>query len=526
MNEYEVADSSSHVDLARLLRVLRERKWVIIIPVVVALAAAFVYSLNMDPRYRAESQVLLQGRSLDNALFGAQVFEVYDQERALTTAAGLVTLDKVAERVKADLGTSRSVGSLRQMVTVMPAPAADVLSIAAVSTDPNEAAAVANTFARQFIAFRRDADREKLNRAAAQVRAQVEAMTPKEQSSPRGLTLSQKAEELAVLESMQTGGFELVQEATPPRASFAPRTGLYVGVAGVLGLILGLGIAFLLHSLDRRVKDEETVQREAGAPVIGSIPVRRKRWGGAKGSRSQRMVGFQEEHSPTLESFRTLRSNLKFFQIGRELRTILVTSPLPSEGKSTTSANLALALAMSGSRVVLLEADLRRPKLQEYMGLERTAGFSDLLVGTHSLSEVVRTMDTSRWIPHREIRSGLGKDSSAEPGVLFIPAGPQPPNPAELLAMERTSVILRQVSELCDFLVIDAPPVLLVSDALELAKKVDATILVARLFQTKAEDVRRARAHLEQVGVRPLGAVVLSPVRTKAYYKQYGGYYG
>lgn len=526
MSDYKAFDRSTYLDLAELLRVLTERKWVIVVPAVLALGVALYFSLQMTPKYEATAKVLLQNTSLDNALFGAQVFEVTDQQRALTTAAGMVTLDSVAQRVKEELGTRRPVESLQQMVTVATAPAADVLSISAVSTSPTEAADIANAFARQFIAYRRDSDRATLRQAAAQVQAQLDAMTPQEQSSARGLTLAQKVEELAVLESMQTGGFELIQEAVPPKAPFAPRTTLYAGVAGVLGLIVGLVAAFLLHVFDRRVKDEDVVQREMGVSVIASIPIKRHRRFTDGRSRAYGVVGFRDPNSSMLEAFRTLRSNLKFFQIDRELKTILVTSPLPSEGKSTTAANLALALALSGSRVILLEADLRRPKLHQYLGLDSKIGFSNLLAGTHSLTEVAQAVDVNQWVPNPngKARPRPGGVSPVQ-GLLFIPAGPLPPNPAELLAMDRTSEVLREAGSLCDFLIVDAPPVLLVSDALELAKKVDGTIVVTRLFVTKIEEIRHAQKNLRQVGVQPLGAVVLGPAKAKTYYRQYGGYY-
>ena len=526
MSDYPASSGSAYLDLAQLLRVLKERKWIIIALALAALCMSLALSMTSTPLYRATSDVLLQNTTLDKALFGSQIFQVSDQQRALTTAANLVVLDRVAEMVKADLASSQSVQSLREMITVTTAPAADLIAISAVSSVPSKAADVANSFARQFINYRQESDRATLRKAQAQVQAQLDAMTTEERTSARGLTLSQYVEELAVLESMQTGGFELVEEATVPTSAFSPRTYRNAAIALVLGLLLGLVISFLLHVFDRRIKDEETVQREFGTPVIATIPLTRHRL--ASGMRRATFpVGFAESDSPMLEAFRTLRSNLAFFQIDRQLKTILVSSPLPREGKTTTAINLALTLAMSGSRVIIVDADLRRPMLREYLGLKETSGFSNMLSDTGDIARLVQAVDLDKFVSRDHISEGPRTTGGpiSRKGLFCITSGPLPPNPAELMAMDKTTEVLHQLAGLCDYLIVDAPPRLLVSDALELAKKVDGVVLVARLMSTRIEEARRARESLRRIGVAPLGVVVSGEKGTKAYYRRYGGYY-
>ena len=527
MSDYPASSGSAYLDLAQLLRVLKERKWIIIALALAALCMSLALSMTSTPLYRATSDVLLQNTTLDKALFGSQIFQVSDQQRALTTAANLVVLDRVAEMVKADLASSQSVQSLREMITVTTAPAADLIAISAVSSVPSKAADVANSFARQFINYRQESDRATLRKAQAQVQAQLDAMTTEERTSARGLTLSQYVEELAVLESMQTGGFELVgEEATVPTSAFSPRTYRNAAIALVLGLLLGLVISFLLHVFDRRIKDKETVQREFGKSSHRHHPIDETSVG-LRHEACDLPRGLRRIRLADARSLRTLRSILAFFQIDRQLKTILVSSPLPREGKTTTAINLALTLAMSGSRVIIVDADLRRPMLREYLGLKETSGFSNMLSDTGDIAGLVQAVDLDKFVSRDHISEGPRTTGGpiSRKGLFCITSGPLPPNPAELMAMDKTTEVLHQLAGLCDYLIVDAPPLLLVSDALELAKKVDGVVLVARLMSTRIEEARRARESLRRIGVAPLGVVVSRKKGTKAYYRRYGGYY-
>jgi len=516
---------SGDLEISQVLRVLRERKWIIIGVAILALGISIANSLLATPLYRATAKVLLQSATLDKALFGAQVFQIYDQQRVLATAADLVKLNRVADAVKDELGSNRSAQSLASMVTVSTATVADVISISAVSADPSEAAAVANAFAHQFILYRQETDKAILRSARDQLQAQLHAMSTEEQASTRGITLAQKIEELAVLESMQTGGFEMAQDARAPSAPFSPRTQMNAVIALAIGIALGLAVAFIVHFADRRIKDEETIERELGVPVLASVPLAGKGWNGKNGARSSLPVGFPDHGSSSLEAYRKLRSNLRFYEFEQPIRSILVTSALPREGKTVTTINLALSYAMSGLRVIVVEGDLRRPMLPEYLGVDNDRGLSNLLAGTNTIAEVVQMVDTGPLLPSsvapldRGAKAGLGRD------LLCITAGPLPPNPAELLASDTAADIIRQLGGLCDYLIVDGPPLLLVSDALELATKVDGVLLVARLRSTKLDEARKTRDGLEKVGIKPLGVVISGVSKPKSYYRRYGGYY-
>lgn len=526
----DISAQSDDLEISQILRIIGERKWIIIGLAILAVCVSVAYSMLTTPQYRATSQVLMQTDSLDTVLFGAQVFAVQDEQRALTTYAQSVTLDTVAKAVKKELSSSRSVESLKSMISVTTSSTSNMLDISAQSADPREAANVANSFARQFILYRQQQDRSTLRTAREQVQAQLNGMTTREQSSTQGVTLAQKSEELAVLESMQTGGFELSQQATTPSNSVSPRVRLNTAVALFLGIVVGLVVVIILAFADRRMKDEDVVEREMGAPVIGSVPLTGASWKGRGKTRSRAPVGFSDLGSASLESYRALRSNLKFFEVKRPIRSILISSPLPREGKTVTTVNLALSYAMSGSRVIVLEGDLRRPMIQEYLGLNSNLGFSNLLAGTHTVSEVAQVVDVSSHVPFGSLPLSASPEEDGgrrveNTAILCISAGPLPPNPAELLASEACGSIIKELAGLCDHLIIDGPPLLLVSDAVELASKVDGVILVTRFKSTKIEEARRTRQVLEKVGIRPLGVVVSGVAKAKSYYNRYGGYY-
>ena len=262
---------------------------------------------------------------------------------------------------------------------------------------------------QQFVLFRQNADQATVAAARQLVKTQLDGLSPADAASDYGLMLKEKYESLQILESMQTGGFTLVQSAVPPSAPFSPkplRNGL---LALFVGLVLGLGCAFLLAYLDRRLKDEKALERAYGLPVLASVPVVGGRWkAGRSGGRSARPVGFVS-HPALLESFRTLRSSLQYFDLDQSLRSLLITSGLPQEGKTITAVNLALSLALSGKRVILLEADLRRPMVPAYLGLANDVGLSTVLAGQAGLKDSLQLVELDPFIP--EEPPGQGQSS-------------------------------------------------------------------------------------------------------------------
>lgn len=517
------------VSLAGYAKVLLQRKWIIVGVVAMMLGVTLAYSyLLATPTYRSTAGVLRQTTSFDQALFNTSVFDLRDAQRDLQTGARLVKLDTVAGMVKEDLGSPRSKGSLLAMTSVVPESSIDIINISSASADPSEAAAVANSFANQFILYRQAADRATLAQARAQVEQELAGMTTAQRESERGTVLTQKAEELRILETMQTGGFEVVQQAVPAGSPFSPKPTRNVLFALVASLILGILIAFIVDQLDRRIKTEEALEREFGLPVLAVVPRVGRRWISQKSKGANAPVGFPDVTSRLGESFRTLRSNLKYFELDRAIRTIVVTSGLPQEGKTVTTVNLAISLALSGARVVVIEADLRRPMVSTYLGLSDGVGVSNILAGTHPLASGLQLVKISDFAPTNGRDAGeSAQRARLERNFYCVTSGPLPPNPAELIGSEQMATLVVEAASNADYVLIDTPPVLLVADTLSLVGLADAVLISCRINSTTIEEAHEVRTLLQRSGARTLG-LVAGGVRSaqRGRYHRYGkGYY-
>jgi capsular exopolysaccharide synthesis family protein len=509
------------VELSDYLRVIRERKWIIIITVVVVVGAAMLATFRATSLYRATAQLLYQSTNLDAAFLGTPLYRSAQQERDVQTGAQLVKLENVADKVKLSIASPRSPEALLGMVSVEPQSQTDVVRITAVSDDAAEAAAVANAFAYKFVEARTAQARSAVVDALGTVEKKVAALPAAEKKTGYGLMLTDKLEQLHILESLQTGGFNVVQVASAPRVPFSPKPLRNGVLALAVGLVLGVGLAFLFEYLDRRIKNEEFMERAFGLPVLASVPMVGGRWLHSEGKRSDAPVGFPSDRSPLLEPFRVLRSNLQYFDLDHRLRVILITSALPQEGKTVTAANLAFSLAISGARVILVDADLRKPMLHNYLGLDNEIGLTSALAGSHTVTEAFQLVQAENFV-------STDDDSAPRPGltnlqknIYVLTSGPLPPNPAELVGSSRMEDLLAYAVEVSDYVIVDSPPVLLVADALSLSKQADGVILTARIGHTTTDEAAEARQLLERVGAKMVGIVAGGAKEGKGY-SRYG----
>ena len=330
--------------------------------------------------------------------------------------------------------------------------------------------------------------------------------------------LLQKLKEAGVSAGLKSNNFRIVDSARPPMAPIEPNIPRNLMFAAVLGLASGIGLAFLLEGLDNTVRTTEQAQMISGIPSLGMIPLGSK--SAREGPNPKRLVIASSKEAVELvtqvrpqsqmaESYRALRTSLLLSSLGAPPKVIMVTSALPQEGKTTTSINTAVVLAQKGVRVLLIDADLRRPSIHKTLGMGPHSGLSNLLTGSTTSEQAITR-------------------SAILPNLYVLPAGTPPPNPAELLASSNMRDVLTQLREQYDHIVIDTPPSLSVTDAVVLSPRADAVVLVIRSGQTTKQALRRSRDVLMQVNAKVVG-VLLNAVDLSSpdyyYYYEYQGKY-
>jgi polysaccharide biosynthesis transport protein len=330
--------------------------------------------------------------------------------------------------------------------------------------------------------------------------------------------LLQRLKEAGVSAGLKSNNFRIVDNARTPTSPVEPNVPRNLGFAFVLGLTSGVGMAFLLEGLDNTVRTTEQAQMISGLAPLGMIPLGSK--GAREGASSKRLVIASSNEAVELitqvrpqsqmaESYRALRTSLLMSSLGAPPKVIMVTSALPQEGKSTTSINTAVVLAQKGVRVLLIDADLRRPSIHKTLGMGPRSGLSNVLTGSTTLEHAITR-------------------TPILPNLHVLPAGTPPPNPAELLASTNMRDVLLELREQYDHIVLDTPPTLSVTDAVVLSPRADAIVLVIRSGQTTKHALRRSRDILMQVNAKVAG-VLLNAVDLSSpdyyYYYEYQGKY-
>jgi len=507
-----------------VVSILWRRKLIVIGVTILALAASLAFSLTRTPLYRAEAELIRDRGSLDVTLFGTAIYQSGDVQRDLLTTAQSIASLRVATLVKSALHSPLPAPQLLSMVQATASAEANTIKLEVKGPDPKQAAMIADEFAKQAILLRRESDKASLVAARQALEAQVAMMNPADLSSSLGQQLQARIEQLRILEQVQTGGYSLWQSAQVPSSPYSPRP-LRDGAAGlVVGLVLGLVLAIASDRMDRTLKGQPDFENEYQLPVLAAIPRVGRKWSGHDGEVNG-FIGFSGNGAASIESYRLLRSNLQYFEVERKLRSILITSGLSGEAKTSTAINLALSLAISGARVALVDTDLRNPQMHRYLGLDNRIGLSSLLAGGARVEDSIKVCKTSTFLPLQE-DEGLqtGANQSLMKDFLCLTSGPLPPNPAELLASPRMIEILQSVTTLTDYVIIDSAPLLLVADAVPLASRVDGVIVVSRAGSTTTEQARQVRGMLEKIGARLVG-VVMSDAKLDGRKNYRHGYY-
>ncbi len=510
------------MDLRRLIAVARAWLPLMVVTTVLAGGAAFVVSSLQEKVYEAKA-TLIVGQSLSSS--NPDFSQLLVSQGLSGTYSAVAKTRPILERVIEDLGLDDSPGQLSARLRVEAPRDTSFLIINAQDTDPARAAAIANGLGDQLMAASpaiqgRQADvpgdieedlaatRDLIDGAEVQLRAltELEDQTPQAEADLQAIVerLVDLRDTYATLLSYSSGGesniVTIVEPASAPTVPVSPSILLNTLLAAVLGLMVVAGIAFVAEQLDDTIKDADGVQEVAGLSTLGTIA----RMRGARGGREiYRVVTLLYPRSSIAEAYRTLRVNVEFAALDSSVRTLLVTSAAPGEGKSVTSANLAVAFAQAGSRVLLVDADLRKPGLHGLFGLPNEQGLTTMLRGDTVEPEVL-------------------SQPTEQANLHVLATGPLPPNPAELLGSQRMQAVLELLRKSADLVIFDSPPLQAVTDSAVLSAFVDGTLLVVRAGHSRRAPVQKARETLARAGANVLG-VVLNGVAVKES-ASYGGY--
>jgi capsular exopolysaccharide synthesis family protein len=492
------------LSLADYIDVLKRRWLYVVAGVVICTALAYVYAQRQETLYRSATTVLVTADEGTGIVAPGQFAQSnFVFSNAMANEAFFAQSVLVSAEVAQRLGVP-------PIVTVSSSPEADILTFMAINEDPVVAADLANTYAEVFIEKRREVLVEEFAEVAAQVQEQIDAIETQldalDEDDLSRRPLEQRREGLVFnlqelsLASQLSGGSRatVITPAIVPLSPFQPNTSRNMMLGAVLGLMVGVGAAFLREFLDDRIRQPEDLEAlDPRLVSLAAIPVADTKGG------DNHIVSLEDPDGIVAESYRRLRSAVVFMAATQDLQVIQVTSASQSEGKSTTVANLAVALARTGKRVVVVDADLRRPRQHALFGVAGNPGITDVLVGTHEPDEVAA----------RPI---------GNVALAVIPAGSSAPNPAELLSTDEMGDVIDSLAAVADIVLIDSPPLLAVSDALAVSSLVDGTVLVVQGRTTRAKELRVALDALERVDAHIVGAV-LNKVKMpdRNYYQDY-----
>ena len=518
-----VFDNQPEMSMRDYWHGVMRRKWLIVLALLATVGSSMALVVMQKPIYEAEAQVLVRSLSSES-VFNTQTVNNSNAVRFIETEIRVLEGQPVEDRVGENLGIESDIPN----VSGSPVGQTDVIAVRVRSGDARTAAQLADAYVQAYTDVRREQNVQGLLDGAAEVQkkiselqTQIDAIDQQVAAAPsdqqdalraslapqRQLLVDQQAvfrqrlDQIQVDASVQSGSAQLVRPAITPTSPAEPNPLRTLALAIIVGLLLGLGAAFLADYLDDSVNTAEDLERASGGlPVLGAVP--------QDNPPDNRPIAISLPKDLAVEAYRGLRTSVQFLTMDRNIKVVQVTSPLPGEGKTTTAANLAVLLVQAGKRVVLVDADLRKPRVHEMFVVDPSKGLTTALLG--SAPEVV-----------------MQKVEVGDDRLHLLTSGSIPANPSELLGSNRMRSLLGALRDEFDVVIVDAPPVLPVTDAVVLSGLTDMVILVTKTHQTTDRQVREAVGLLARAGAT-LGGTVLNKVdmRKSRYGYGYGQRYG
>jgi capsular exopolysaccharide synthesis family protein len=474
------------------LAVLRRRLPVMLACAVIVPVVAYVVSHRQQPRFAGTASVLTSFKqpATDAGLSSDVVFNRDDAQRFATTQAAIARTPALVQKVLATLGRRETVDAFLERSRVVPQPNTDLLAFTVQDDTPVRARRAAATYGRKFVAFRAQLERTAMRRAIADVRAQLRSLHGRGHAAERR-TLRAREQQLRTRAALPAAGTSYLSTAADA-PKVAPRTKRDVLLGAALGVLLAIGVALLREAIDTRVRRGREISEALGLPVLGRLPKPSRRARGCSGP-----VVLQAPDTADAEAVRMVRAGFLLATRDGASRSILVGSALAGEGKTTTTANLAAALAASGRHVIAVDLDLRRPGLGPLLGAHGP-GIVDVARGRTGLDEALREVELPKG----------GAAELAGGRLEVLPAGAEPTEPGDFIGTAAVGEILAVLRERADVVLVDSPPLLQVGDGLQLSTRVDALLVVTRLDRLDRGAMVELRKLLDAVQVPALGIVV------------------
>lgn len=517
--------------LSRYIAVARRRKLLVALCIVLPLLAAVVYSLSKDELYQGDAQVVINRQNLANTLTGTQDPASFANDfiRIVQTQADVARSPAVAMRVVREVPEAHlTYKEFLARSSVDPALDADIISFHVSDGSVALATKLTTAYANAFVDYRRHLDTSAVKHARLQLERRIATLSGVPGINRKLISqLNAKDEQLRTIEALETANATVVARADGAE-KIAPKPVKYLIVALFGGVILAIAAAWAFEALDTRVRSASEVEERLGVPLLahlGPPPTDLPPDG--------RLVALAKPRGTAAEAVRILRTNLAFAILDRDIRTIMVTSAMDQEGKSTTIANLAVTMARAGSRVALIDLDLRRPMVDTLFGLPPGPGLTDVILHRAELDDALQEIE----LPAGKSQVGgsptsgksarhISANGQPEGKLEVLRAGVLPPDPGEFIILPSVAEILHRLRDRADYVLVDAPPVLQVGDAMSLSPVVDGIFLIVRLPNVRHRMLEALRRTLAGCPAAILGFVLAGKVAIDSYGYGYGYAYG
>ena len=514
------------LDIRHIVALVWHWLWIILSISILAAVLAYFLTARQTPYYRSVTTALVNTAANGSS---DQFSAIIEEDKAITTYINMMETNPVLEEVREQLGLSMSLFEMKQAISISTINETELIRVTVETTDPQRSAQIANTLVEIFSEEIQDIQMARFSESKTSLESQIAEIESRIQEAEDQNTVLMSPEErlahdtkltqyrliysnlilsyeqLRLSEAQTLATMVSVEEALPNPSPVRPQPIQTALLAGSVGLLISFGVIFLIEYLDNTIRSPEEVQRKFQLPVLGIIH--------QYPSEEEKLISADKPRSPIAEAYRTLRTNVIYASVDKELQSILVTSPEPGEGKTTTVCNLGIVMAHNGKHVIIVDCDLRNPKIHKFFGFTNRIGISNLFSEAKlQLDDVIQATEV--------------------PGLDVVTTGGLPPNPSELLGSKKMQQFLKDLQSKADILLLDSPPTLAVTDAAVLAPSTEGVLMIAYPGRTNEKALLRALQQISQTQTKILG-VVMNNVDRKGngygyryyYYKDYNKYY-